>query len=68
MSENASIIGKPPAVFTLNRDPVNESSTWNKRPEVPSIENTAEPLPRSAAAVVEPDIDNEPVIPKLPVI
>jgi hypothetical protein len=62
LSENASITGNPPAVFTLNNEPVKLSSTWNSLPTVPSTENTAEPLPRNEAANDEPDCINEPVI------
>ena len=61
LSEKASITGKPPAVFTLNNEPVKLSSTWNNLPTVPSTENTAEPLPRNEAATVEPDCIIDPV-------
>lgn len=59
MSEKASIIGKPAAVLTENKDPDRESSIWNNRPEVPSTVNTEEP---------EDIIPKDPVIPEEPVI
>ncbi len=43
MSEKASIIGKPAAVFTENKDPDKESSIWNNLPEIPSTVNTLDP-------------------------
>ena len=43
MSEKASITGRPAAVLTENNEPESESSTWNKRPDVPSTENTSDP-------------------------
>lgn len=55
LSEKASMIGRPAAVLTLNKDPESVSSTWNRRPTVPSIEKRAEPLPRRDAATVDPD-------------
>ena len=68
MSENASITGKPAAVLTENNEPDNESSTENKRPEVPSTVNTPEPVPITANEeefATEPDILSEPVIEEL---
>lgn len=43
LSENASIIGRPAAVFTENNDPDKESSIANNLPEVPSTVNTPDP-------------------------
>lgn len=45
LSENASIKGKPAAVFTENKEPDKESSTENNLPEVPSTVKTPEPEP-----------------------
>jgi len=43
LSEKASIIGKPAAVFTENKDPDKESSIWNNLPDTPSTVNTLDP-------------------------
>ena len=43
MSENASMTGRPAAVFTENKDPDSESSIWNNLPDTPSTVNTLEP-------------------------
>jgi hypothetical protein len=43
LSEKASIIGRPAAVLTENKDPESESSTENRRPDVPSTVNTLDP-------------------------
>jgi hypothetical protein len=43
LSEKASIIGNPAAVFTENKDPDNESSIWNNLPDTPSTVNTLDP-------------------------
>jgi hypothetical protein len=45
LSENASIIGSPAAVFTENSDPERESSIWKSLPEIPSTANTFDPVP-----------------------
>ena len=45
LSEKASITGRPAAVFTENKDPDKESSTWKSLPDVPSTLNTLDPLP-----------------------
>jgi hypothetical protein len=64
LSENASITGKPAVVLTENNEPDNESSTENRRPDVPSTVNTPDPLPRSTNEedAFEDDITKEPVI------
>ena len=49
LSENASITGRPAIVLTENNEPDNESSTENKRPDVPSTVNTPDPLPRNTS-------------------
>jgi hypothetical protein len=54
LSENASMTGRPAAVLTENNEPDKESSTENRRPDVPSTVNTPDPLPFKAAAVVDP--------------
>ena len=55
LSENASIKGKPAAVFTENKEPDKESSTENNLPEVPSTVKTPEPEPCNPKAEVDPE-------------
>ena len=69
LSENASITGKPAVVLTENNEPDNESSTENRRPDVPSTVNTPDPLPRNTSEedAFEDDIIKEPVIFPIPI-
>jgi hypothetical protein len=69
LSENASITGKPAVVLTENNEPDNESSTENKRPDVPSTVNTPDPLPRSPNEedAFEDDMNKEPVMFAMPI-
>ena len=59
LSEKASMIGRPAAVLTENKDPESESSTEKRRPEVPSTVNALEP---EALIARDPEINEDPVI------
>ena len=64
LSENASITGKPAAVFTENNEPDSESVTENNCPDEPSIENTVDP---DFVILTDPVTPRDPVIKALPV-